>query len=645
MPLIVFFKFGAKVRYFDDWRNIPAFNSESLKGFKSIKLTTFNSRKKRCCLELNIQIKTLPNQPGVYQFYDAENKLLYVGKAKDLKKRVGSYFVKSHVSGKTRVLVSKIASIGHIVVETESDALLLENNLIKKYQPRYNVLLKDDKTYPWICIKKERFPRVFLTRNVVRDGSEYFGPYTSVRTAKTLLDMIKDLYHLRSCNYDLSEKNIEAEKYKVCLDYHIGNCMGPCENLQSEEDYLLDLKAIRNIIRGNFKSALKAFEQRMKEHAAHMEFEQAQKVKEKVELLSNYQAKSTVVNPSIHNVDVFSIVSDESYAYINFLKVANGAIIQSHTTELKKKLEETDQELLELAVVELRERFNSNSGEIYVPFKLSLGETVKVTVPKVGDKKHIVDLSLRNAKYFRMERFKQIKIVDPDRHVKRIMNQLKADLRLTEEPRHIECFDNSNMQGSEPVAACVVFRNGKPSKKEYRNFNIRSVSGPDDFASMEEVVFRRYKRLLEEGSDLPQLVVIDGGKGQLNSALKSLEVLGLRKKIAIIGIAKRLEEIYYPDDPVPLYLDKKSESLKVIQFLRNEAHRFGISHHRNRRSKKALDNELVQISGIGKQTAETLLKKFRSVKKVSEASREELEDLVGKKKAALLFDHFNPVSP
>ena len=592
-------------------------------------------------MDLKLQIKTLPNQPGVYQYYDKEGVILYVGKAKDLKKRVSSYFTKNHEYGKTKVLVKKIAAIEHIVVNTETDALLLENNLIKKYQPRYNVMLKDDKTYPWICIKKERFPRIFLTRNVIKDGSEYFGPYTSVRTARTLLELIKELYQLRSCNYDLSEKNIETSKYKVCLDYHIGNCKGACEGKESEADYNKNIIAIRNIIKGNFKDALKWFEELMMQFAAEMDFEEAHKIKEKIELLSNYQAKSTVVSPSINNVDVFSIVSDESYSYINFLKIANGAIIQSHTTELKKKLDETDKHLLELSIVEIRQRFNSQSTEIFVPFEVELGENMKVTVPKQGDKKHIVDLSIRNAKYFRMERFKQIKIVDPDRHVKRIMAQMQKDLRLSEEPRHIECFDNSNIQGSNPVAACVVFRDGKPNKKEYRHFNIKTVEGPDDYASMEEVVFRRYKRLQEEGSSLPQLIVIDGGKGQLSSALKSLDILGLRNKIAIIGIAKRLEEIYYPDDPIPLYLDKKSESLKIIQYLRNEAHRFGITHHRNKRSKGALTNELEQISGIGNQTVVSLLKHFKSVRRVKLASLKELEEVVGNNRATKIYKYYH----
>lgn len=592
-------------------------------------------------MELELHIQTLPSKPGVYQYYDKNGKILYIGKAKNLKKRVTSYFTKNHENAKTGVLVKKIASIRHIVVNSETDALLLENNLIKKYQPKYNVLLKDDKTYPWICIKKERFPRVFLTRNVIKDGSEYFGPYTSVRTAKALLDLIKELYQLRSCNYLLSKKNVAEGKYEVCLDFHIGNCLGSCAGLQTEENYNQSIQAIRNIIKGNFKESLVSFKDLMMRFADEMEFEEAQKIKEKIDLLANYQAKSTVVNPSINNVDVFSIISDETYSYVNFFKIANGAIIQSHTTEIKKKLNETDQELLELAIVEIRQRFNSQSKEIYVPFEVDLGENIKVTVPKLGDKKRIVELSMRNAKYYRQERFKQIKITDPDRHVNRLMAQMKKDLRLKQEPRHIECFDNSNIQGTNPVAACVVFKNGKPSKKEYRHFNIKSVEGPDDFASMEEVVFRRYKRLKEEGLDLPQLIVIDGGKGQLSSALKSLKILGLRKKIAIIGIAKRLEEIYYPEDSVPLYLDKTSETLKIIQQLRNEAHRFGITHHRNKRSKSALSNELEEISGIGKQTIVSLLKHFKSVKRVSMASLEEIINVIGKAKGNIVYNHYH----
>ncbi|WP_047549857.1 excinuclease ABC subunit UvrC [Psychroserpens sp. Hel_I_66] len=589
---------------------------------------------------LDIQIKTLPNQPGVYQYFDDNDKLIYVGKAKNIKKRVSSYFTKTHDNGKTRVLVRKIANIKHIVVETETDALLLENNLIKKYKPRYNVLLKDDKSYPWICIKNERFPRVFPTRRVFKDGSTYYGPYTSMKTVRTLLDLIKGLYSLRTCNYNLSEEKIEAGKYKVCLEYHLGNCKGPCEDLQSEEEYNEHIVAIHEIIKGNFKDSLSQFKTQMRELAQEMHFEQAQRIKDKIEILENYQAKSTIVNPKISNVDVFSIMSDEGYGYVNFLQLSYGSIIRSHTLEIKKKLDETDLELLELAIIEIRQRFNSASKEVYVPFKVDLGEDLKVTVPQVGDKKKILDLSLRNAKYYRMERFKQVKIVDPDRHANRIMAQMKADLRLPEEPRHIECFDNSNIQGTNPVAACVVFKDGKPSKKDYRHFNIKTVEGPDDFASMEEVVYRRYKRLVEEEQPLPQLIIIDGGKGQLSSALKSLDALNLRKKIAIIGIAKRLEELFYPDDPIPLYLDKKSETLKVIQHLRNEAHRFGIEHHRNRRSKQALNTELETIPGIGEQTVVALMKKFKSVKRISEAKKEDLEKVVGLSRAQKIIEYY-----
>ncbi len=590
---------------------------------------------------LELQIKTLPNSPGVYQYFDRDDVIIYVGKAKNLKKRVSSYFTKNHENGKTRILVRKIVRIEHIVVDTETDALLLENNLIKKYKPRYNVLLKDDKSYPWLCIKKERFPRIFSTRRVIKDGSEYFGPYTNVRTVNALLDLIKELYTLRTCNYDLHETKINADKYKVCLEYHLGNCKGPCEGMQTEESYMNDIRAIRNIIKGNFKESIEQFHNIMMEFATDMKFEEAQKIKEKIGSLQNYQAKSTIVNPSINNVDVFSIISDETHGYANFFKIMNGAIVQSYTTEIKKKLEESDKDLLELFIVETRNRFNSLSREIYVPFEVDLGDKIKVTVPKLGDKKRIVELSERNAKYYRQEQFKQIKIVDPDRHVKRIMAQMQKDLRLGSEPRHIECFDNSNIQGTNPVAACVVFKDGKPSKKDYRHFNIKTVEGPDDFASMEEVVYRRYKRLLEEEKPLPQLIVIDGGKGQLSSALKSLDALELRGKIAIIGIAKRLEEIYYPGDSIPLYLDKKSETLKIIQYLRNEAHRFGITFHRNKRSKSAIQSELEQIPDVGKQTITNLLRKFKSAKRVKSASFEELKEVVGFSRAQKIYQYYH----
>ena len=591
--------------------------------------------------KIEIQLQTLPDTAGVYQFFDAKDTILYIGKAKNLKKRVRSYFNKEHEYGKTNVLVKKIRAIKHIVVASETDALLLENNLIKKYQPRYNVLLKDDKSYPWICIKKERFPRVFSTRRVIKDGSEYFGPYTSIKTVYTLLDLIKGLFSLRTCNYDLAEDKIANQKYKVCLEFHLGNCKGACEGKEFEADYLQNLAAVREILKGNFKNSLSVFKNQMKTLSADLRFEEAQVLKEKISILENYQSKSTIVNPKISDVEVYSIVSDERYAYVNFLQVSHGAIIRAHTVELKKKLDEPDPELLSLAITEIRHRFKLQSDEIYVPFKVDLSTNLKVTIPKLGDKKHLLDLSLRNAKYQRLEQLKQIKITDPDRHTKRIMNQMKSDLRLDKAPIHIECFDNSNIQGTHPVAACVVFKNGKPSKKEYRHFNIKTVEGPDDFASMTEVVYRRYKRLLDEGQPLPQLIIIDGGKGQLSAALKSLDELGLREKIAIIGIAKRLEELFYPNDPIPLYLDKKSETLKIIQQLRNEAHRFGIEHHRNRRSKSALKSELESIPGIGDKTRIQLLQTFKSAQRVSFAKLDELEHIVGKSKAQKIYNFYN----
>ena len=584
-----------------------------------------------------IQLKTLPPNPGVYQFYDENDTVIYVGKAKNLKKRVSSYFNKTHDNNRTRLLVKKIVRHEHIIVPTEVDALLLENNLIKKYQPKYNVLLKDDKTYPWICIKKERFPRVFSTRKVIKDGSDYFGPFTNKKTVYTLLDLIRGLYPLRTCNYDLSEEKISNQKYKICLEYHLGNCLGPCEQKIDEELYNQNIAAIKNIVKGNFKSSLDQFQLQMENYAKEMEFEKAQEIKEKLASLENYQSKSTIVNPKISNVDVFTIVSDESYGYVNFLQISYGSITRSHTLEIKKKLDESDLDLLSLAIIDIRLRFNSQSEEVYLPFQINLGEKIKVSIPMLGDKKKLVELSLRNAKFYRMDRFKQMKIVDPDRHTKRLMSQMKVDLRLSGEPYHIECFDNSNIQGTNPVAACVVFKNGKASKKDYRHFKIKTVVGADDFASMEEVVFRRYKRLKEEGESLPQLIVIDGGKGQLSSAVKSLDLLGLRGKIAIIGIAKRLEEIYFPEDPIPLYLDKKSETLKIIQQLRNEAHRFGITLHRNLRSKGSLNSQLDEIKGIGPKTKELLLREFKSLKRVKAASQKELIDALGKAKGAQLF--------
>ena len=586
---------------------------------------------------IEIQLKSLPQVSGVYQYFDKSDRVIYVGKAKNLKKRVGSYFNKVHDNKKTTVLVKNIVRIEHIVVETEMDALLLENNLIKKYQPRYNVLLKDDKTYPWICIKKEPFPRVFYTRRVIKDGSEYFGPYTNMKTVMTLLGLVRSLYPLRSCKFDLSEDKVNEGKYKVCLEYHMGNCLAPCTKQIEAEAYENNIKAIREIIKGNFKESIQGFKKQMDSYAAAMEFEKAQTVKEKIESLTNYQAKSTIVNSKINNVDVFSIVSDESYGYINYIQVSHGAIIRSHTLEIKKKLDETDATLLQLGIVEIRQLFFSSAKEIFLSEAVALGEKLKVSVPLQGDKRKLVDLSIRNAKFFRMERFKQMKIVDPERHSSRIMSQMKTDLRLPKDPYHIECFDNSNIQGSNPVAACVVFKNGKPNKKEYRHYNIKTVEGPDDFASMEEVVYRRYKRLLEEEASLPQLIVIDGGKGQLSSAVKSLDLLGLRGKISIVGIAKRLEEIYFPGDSIPLYLDKRSESLKILQRARDEAHRFGITFHRQKRSKGSLNSKLDQIEGIGPATRDKLLAHFKSLKRIKDASKEAIESVLGKQKGSKIY--------
>ncbi len=587
-----------------------------------------------------LQIATLPDAPGVYQFYDKQKKLLYIGKAKNLQKRVRSYFNKEHDNARTRIMVKKIHSISHIVVDTETDALLLENNLIKKYQPRYNVLLKDDKSYPWICVKKEPFPRVFMTRRLIKDGSQYYGPYTQMRTVQTLLELIRGLYPLRTCKYDLSADKISSGKYKVCLEYHIGNCLGACEGHQELEDYQQQIDAIHQILKGNFKASVLQFKAKMNQHAADLEFEAAAAIKDKIEILENYQARSTVVSPKIVDTEVYSIRSDEDFGYVNFLQVAFGSIVRSHTIELKKKLDESDKALLELAFVELRQRFNLQAKNVIAPHKINTPDGVEVTVPKQGDKMKLLELSLRNAKYFRLDRLKQAKIVDPDRHQKRIMAQMKKDLRLPVLPEHIECFDNSNLQGSNPVAACVVFKRGKPSKKEYRKFNIKTVTGPDDFASMEEVVYRRYKRLQDENQPLPNLIVIDGGKGQLSSALKSLERLELRGKISIIGIAKRLEELFYPDDPIPLYLDKTSETLKVIQQLRNEAHRFGITFHRQKRSKEAIDSVLESIPGVGQKTIETLLRTFKSPARLKKASFDDISAVVGPHRAQKVMDYF-----
>ncbi|MBI3134908.1 MAG: excinuclease ABC subunit UvrC [Bacteroidetes bacterium] len=587
------------------------------------------------------KLKTLPNSPGIYQYYDKNGTIIYVGKAKDLKKRVSSYFVKAHDNAKTNILVSKIADIKYMVVDTELDALLLENNLIKKYQPRYNILLKDDKTYPWICIKNEEFPRVFSTRRVIKDGSKYFGPYASGRMMHTLLDLIKEVYPLRTCNLNLAPKHIEQKKYKVCLEYHIGNCMGPCIGAQQESEYGVYIDEIRNILKGNVNAVIAELRQMMKKRAEEMKFEEAQDIKERIDMLDNYHSKSAIVSPTIHNVDVISLVEDEKEAYVNYLKISNGAIIQGHTMEVKKKLDEKPEEIIPLVLVEMRERYGEEAKEIITDTNIeAIFENLVITNPQRGEKKTLLELSQRNAKFYMLEKHKQEKLVNPERHTERIMETMKKDLRLKEWPVHIECFDNSNFQGTNAVAACVVFKNGKPAKKDYRHFNIKTVEGPNDFASMEEIIYRRYKRLLDEGESLPQLVVIDGGKGQLSAALKSIDELGLRGKISLIGIAKKLEEIFYPGDSVPIYIDKRSETLKIIQHMRNEAHRFGITHHRNKRSKNALGTELTQIDGVGEKTAQDLLSHFKSIKRLKEATEEEIAVVVGPSKAKLVADYF-----
>ena len=592
--------------------------------------------------ELELQLKTLPSEPGVYRYYDKKGEILYVGKAKNLKNRVLSYFNKSQIGYKTRMMVSKIVRLETTVVNSEYDALLLENNLIKEYQPFYNILLKDDKSYPWICIKKEPFPRIFLTRNVIKDGSEYYGPYAKVKQAKTLIEVIKNIYKLRTCSLNLAPEKIKEGKYKVCLEYHIKNCSGPCEGLESEEEYAQKLNAIRGIIKGEFKAAREYLEAEMYNYAAKLEFENAQQSKEKLQILENYQTHTTIVSSNINDVDVFGIISDEAAAYVNYFKIKNGSIIQSYTTEIKKMLDETDEEILEEALIEIRNKFNSTSMEIFLPFHLNIEiPHVKLIVPKLGDKKRIVELSEKNAMEYRVEKLKQVQIVDPERHTNRIMAEMKKLLRLPEEPRHIEGFDNSNIQGTNPVSACVVFKDGKPSKADYRIFHVKTVEGPNDFATMEEVIYRRYSRLLDEGEPLPQLILIDGGKGQLSSAVKSLKLLGLYGKISIIGIAKRLEEIFFPEDPVPLYLDKKSETLKVLQRVRDESHRFGVKHHRTRRKNSTIKSELEEIPGVGEKTIQQLLSKLKSVKRIKEASLETLEEILGKSKAKAVWEHFN----
>ena len=592
--------------------------------------------------DLELQLKSLSSEPGVYRYYDKDNQLLYVGKAKNLKNRVMSYFHKPSSNYRLQIMVRKIHRLETTIVPSEYDALLLENNLIKEHQPFYNILLKDDKSYPWICIKNEPFPRIFLTRKVVKDGSEYFGPYAKIKPAKVLLEIIKEIYKIRTCTLDLSETKINQGKYKVCLEYHIKNCEGACEGLETEEHYNKNIKSIRGIIKGDFRLAKQHLEDEMLQYAKNLEFEKAQIIKEKLELLEDYQVRHTVVSTTIDDIDVFGIISDEVAAYVNYFKIRNGSIIQSFTTEVKKILDEPDEAILEEVMIEVRRKFNSESREIILPFHLSVEiPNVKISVPKLGDKKRILDLSTKNAREYRLEKLKQIQITDPERHTNRIMAEMKTNLHMPVEPRHIEGFDNSNIQGTNPVSACVVFKNGKPSKEDYRIFHPKTIDGPNDFATMEEVIYRRYSRLLEEGQDLPQLILIDGGKGQLSSAVKSLKLLGLYGKITIVGIAKRLEEIYFPEDPIPLYLDKKSETLKILQQVRDESHRFGVKHHRIRRKNNTIKSELEEIQGIGAKSIELLLKKLKSVKRVKETSQETLEEILGKAKGKIVWDYFN----
>jgi len=585
----------------------------------------------------------IPHRPGVYQFWDIDGTLIYIGKAKDLRNRVGSYFNQDNqMNGKTRVLVSKIRKISFTIVDTEIDAWLLENSLIKKHQPRYNIMLKDDKTYPWIIIKKEPFPRVYWTRNRIKDGSTYFGPYASVGMMHTILDLIKETYPLRTCNLPLTEPNIEAGKFKVCLEYQIGNCKGPCQAYQSEEEYNRNIEEIKEILNGKIGNVIREVKQIIKNAVTDLNFELAHQYQRKALILEKYQSKSTVVSSSITNVDVVSIASDERYAFVNFLKIMNGSIIQAQTIEIKKKLDETDEELLTLAISEFRAKFNSTSKEIIIPFEITLEDPdLRFTVPKLGEKKSLLELSQKNVLFFKKEKLNQYEKLNPDLRSDRILSQMQKDLRLTKLPHHIECFDNSNFQGKYPVSAIVVFRDAKPSKKDYRHFNVKTVEGPNDFATMEEAVYRRYKRMLEEEQPLPQLIIIDGGKGQLSSAMTSLKKLGIERQVTVIGIAKRLEELYYPGDSFPLYLDKKSETLKVIQQLRDEAHRFGITFHRKKRDQGTLKTELEGIPGIGKTTADKLLRHFKSVKRIKEAEEQELATVLNKTQVKTLLEYFN----
>jgi excinuclease ABC subunit C len=588
-------------------------------------------------------LKNIPQKPGIYQFWSETEELIYIGKAKNLKNRVSSYFNKDNfrVNAKTRILVSKIRKITFTIVDTEIDAWLLENSLIKKHQPKYNVMLKDDKTYPWIIIKNETFPRIFWTRRIIRDGSTYFGPYASLGMMHTILSMIKEIYPLRTCTLPLTRENIHSGKFRVCLEYQIGNCKGPCQAHQTEDDYNHSISDIKEILNGKTGTVIRRLKNQLEESVSGLNFELAHNLKQKLDMLDNYQSKSTIVSSSITDVDVFSIATDDKHAFVNFLKVMNGTVIQTQTLEIKKRLDESDEELLSIAITEFRSRFDSSSKEIIIPFELEIPDSgIKFTIPKLGEKKKLLELSQKNVAYFKRDKLDQYEKLNPSLKTDRLLAQMMKDLRLNQLPVHIECFDNSNFQGKFPVSAIVVFKNAKPSKKDYRHFNVKTVEGPDDFATMEEAVFRRYRRLLDEEQSLPQLIVIDGGKGQLSSAIKSLKLLGIEKQVTIIGIAKRLEEIYYPGDQYPLYLDKKSETLKIIQQLRDEAHRFGITFHRKKRSIATLASELESVPGIGKTSAEKLLRQFKSVKKIKEANKEALMEILNKNQIDALIEFF-----
>lgn len=587
-------------------------------------------------------LSLLPDSPGVYQYFDKEGNIIYVGKAKNLKRRVSSYFNKKHESLRTTMLVRNICDIKYTVVGSEEDALHLENSFIKEYKPRYNVLLKDDKTYPWITVRNEPFPRVFLTRKVIHDGSKYYGPYANVQLARTVLELIRSIYPIRTCSHLLSAENIERHKYKVCLQYHIKNCKGPCEGMQSEADYREEIEQIRQILSGNIQQLTDHLKEEMNAQAEQLKFEEAQQLKEKYLLLEKYKAKSVIVSSTIHNVDVFSYAEDENDAYVNYLHVRNGSIVQSYTLEYRKRLDETREEILSLAIAELRQRFKSESHEIIVPFlpESEFKETF-FTVPQRGDKRKLLEVSEQNVKQYKLDKVKSAEKLNPEQRITRILSRAQKDFRLHNLPMHIECFDNSNIQGTLPVSSCVVFKKAKPSKKDYRHFNVKTVEGPDDFASMYEAVYRRYKRLSEENQPLPDLVVVDGGKGQLSAACEALRDLHLQ--IPIIGIAKRLEEIFFPDDPIPLYLDKNSESLRLIQQMRDEAHRFGITHHRNRRSKKQVESALDKIPGIGEKTRDLLLTRYKSVKRIKEVPLDELAQLIGPAKAGLIHEAIDSI--